>query len=186
LKRVAAILFLFVLLFNLYGYQWVIDCIQSQKEQVLLTQLDKEEYADEDLISIKTPIALPYYTNSADYERIDGTIEIDGIAYNYVKRRVYNDSLELLCLPNTAKQQLQTAKSDFFKLSNGYPVSEGAKKAANIIKNILPEYCDMQTAFSLNPHTIISKSYAPFTVHFLPQASMFRHEQPPEAMPFLS
>jgi hypothetical protein len=181
LKRIAAILFLCVLLFNLYGYQWVIDCIQDRKEQVLLTQLDKEAYQNEDLVSIKTPINLPYYTNSAAYERIDGTIEIDGIAYNYVKRRIFNDSLELLCLPNTARQQLQTAKADFFKLTNGYPASEGAKKVASIIKNALPEYCEDFTSFNLNTHFLIAKSYPGFYACFLPYAGSSKQDQPPES-----
>ena len=175
-----------MLLFNLVGYQLVIDFLQHRQTAILTARLDKEAYAEADLISIKTPIALPYYTNSAEYERIDGTIEMDGVAYHYVKRRVYNDSLELLCVPNTAKQQLQTARADFFKLSNGYPASDGAEKAANIIKNILPEYCDTPTAFSLKPHIVVSKSYAGFVMRFTPQTCRIRHEQPPEAMPLIT
>ena len=92
-----------MLLFNLVGYQLVIDFLQHRQTAILTARLDKEAYAEADLISIKTPIALPYYTNSAEYERIDGTIEMDGVAYHYVKRRVYNDSL--LCSVGPAAPQ---------------------------------------------------------------------------------
>ncbi len=180
MKKVAAILFLSVLLFNLYGYQWVIDYIQDRKEKVLITQLDQEAYQDEDLISIKTPISLPYYTNSPTYERVDGTIEIEGIEYKYVKRRVYNDSLELLCIPNIARQQLRAAKADFIKLSHGYPAAEGSKKATATIKIVLPEYCEDLTAFIFNPAGQAPKTYAGFRPCFLPVAGTTWQGQPPE------
>ena len=49
------------------------------------------------------------------FERAEGEVEMNGILYKYVKSRVYNDSLEMLCIPNTAKQQLLTSKDNFAK-----------------------------------------------------------------------
>ncbi len=36
----------------------------------------------------------------------------------YVKKRIYKDSIEYICLPNQAKTNLRTAREDFFKLVN--------------------------------------------------------------------
>ncbi len=35
--------------------------------------------------------------------------------YSYVKRKICNDTLYLLCLPNQAKMQLYAAKNDYIK-----------------------------------------------------------------------
>jgi hypothetical protein len=186
LKRVAAILFLFVLLFNLYGYQLVIAYLQQQNDLHLTAQLDKDAYADEDLITIKTPLALPYYSNSPDYERVDGAIQIDGIEYKYVKRRIFNDSLELRCLPNTVKQKLQNAKSDFFELSNDLQRPESNKKASNIIKTVLPEYCETLTFYIPHLFNNVMQRYVTSGTPFLSSLLALVQEQPPESMRFLS
>src|SRR6185295_4656344 len=70
-------------------------------------------------ISIKVPaVHLSSYVNTKEFQRVDGKIEIEGVQYNYVKRRFTEDSLELLCIPNKTATRLQTAKNEFFKLVN--------------------------------------------------------------------
>jgi hypothetical protein len=186
LKRITAILFLLVLLFNLYGYQLVIAYLQQQNDRHLTAQLDREAYTEEDLINIKTPLALPYYSNSPDFERVDGTVHINGVEYKYVKRRIYNDSLELLCMPNTANQKLQNAKSDFFKLSNDLQRPEGNKKGSNIIKTVLPEYCETLTFSVPQAFDHIKQPYGISATPFLSSLLALVQEQPPETMPLLS
>lgn len=184
MKRFTAISFLAVLLFNLCGYQWVIDYLQRRHDVTLTAQLDKEEYRNEDLISIKTPLSLPYYNATADFERVDGSIQIEGVEYRYVKRRIINDSLELLCLPNTEKQKLQTAKSDFFKMSNDLQRTDGNKKSSNIIKTVLPEYCNALTFYTLQHLQITRQKYLLPPNQALSSRPSQTPEQPPETMPF--
>lgn len=186
MKRLTAICFLGVLLFNLCGYQWVIAYLQQRQDVTLTAQLDKDDYRNEDLISIKTPISLPYYNNSPAFERVDGSIQIKGVEYKYVKRRIVNDSLELLCLPNTGKQKLQTAKSDFFKLSNDLQRTDGNKKGSNVIKTVLPEYCNALTLYGLQTLPITKQKYAHPTSRALSSRSPQTPKQPPETMPVLS
>lgn len=185
MKRFTAICFLGVLLFNLCGYQWVIDYLQTRHDQKLTAQLDKDQYRDEDLISIKTPLSLPYYNAAADFERVDGSIQINGVEYKYVKRRIVNDSLELLCLPNPEKQKLQTAKSDFFKLSNDLQRTEGNKKSSNIIKTVLPDYCNALTAYNLQTLQTTKQKYTLLPNQALSSRAPQTPEQPPETMPLL-
>jgi hypothetical protein len=171
-----------VLLFNLYGYQLVIAYMQQQHEVRLTARLDKDEYRNEDLISIKTPLSMPYYNRSLDFERVDGSIQIDGAEYHYVKRRIVNDSLEILCLPNTVKQQLKTATSDFFKLSNDLQRTEGNKKAANIIKSVLPEYCDALTVYTLQPYEVAKQQHPVSNSSLYSTLYRYTPERPPQAM----
>lgn len=183
LKQIAAILFLSVFLFNLAGYQLVIYFLQGRHQSALASRLDREAYRNEDLVSIKTPLTLPYYTNSATYERVDGAIEVDGITYHYVKRRIYNDSLELLCLPSAVKQRLQSAGVDYFKRSNDGHSGKEDGSATRYLKNVLPEFCDHLITYTLPPAAPCTRVYAvanpsPFTA---PPAD--RQDHPPETMP---
>jgi hypothetical protein len=66
--------------------------------------------------------------NSQNYERVDGEIAIKGIQYKYVKRRFYNDSVELLCIPNLAKTGVQNARDDFFRLANDLATNNTSSK----------------------------------------------------------
>jgi hypothetical protein len=119
LKKIATILLLGILVFNLAGYQLFSAYIESKKNAELENQLDNNNYDDSQLISVKIPVTyLPYYNNSISYERIDGQIEIEGVQYKYVKRRIYHDSLEMLCIPDHNSMKLLSAKNEFFKFVN--------------------------------------------------------------------
>jgi hypothetical protein len=119
MRSIGAVLLLSILLFNWFGYRLVIGVLETQANSALEAQLDQNCFDDAQLISIKVPVRyLPYYTNSSQYERVDGQIEVGGVQYKYVKRRIYNDSLELLCIPNHTAMRLRTAENEFFKFSN--------------------------------------------------------------------
>ncbi|MFN2440043.1 MAG: hypothetical protein ABR503_12645 [Chitinophagaceae bacterium] len=163
----------------------VISLMQRANQTNLTLQLDNEEYDETDLISIKTPLNLPYYSNSPTYERAYGSIEIGGVEYEYVKRRVYNDSLELLCLPNKVHQKLQSAKVEFFKMSSDIPGSSQNKKNTSF-KNVLPEFCEDLAPYSLRPVFKPGQEYFSFTAQILPSSFSLVEEQPPEHRQFVS
>lgn len=93
--------------------------MQDRSNLHLQSQLDLRHYDETQLISIKLPATqLAYYNNSAVFERVDGQIDINGIPYQYVKRRIYNDSIELLCIPNRTALNLRLSGEDYFRLIN--------------------------------------------------------------------
>ena len=186
MKQFTAILLLTVLLFNLCGYQWLIAGLQKQHDTKLTAQLDNDRYRNEDLISIKTPLSMPYYNRTLDFERVDGAIQIDGVEYRYVKRRIINDSLELLCLPNTVKQKLQTAKSDYFKLSNDVQQPENGKKAVNIIKAVSPDYCNALASYTFDTPRFIKQKHSLANIAVFTSPYGNTPERPPETLDRLS
>ena len=105
--------------------------MQEKVSDQLEAKLDKNLYNEAQLIELKVPMNLPYQTNWSAYQRYDGEIEVDGIMYKYVKRKVANDTLYLMCIPNTKKMNLETAKNDFFKLSNDLSQTNNSKKSDN-------------------------------------------------------
>lgn len=120
-------------LFNLVGYTLLFDYFIHQSNKQLIEQLDNNQYNDNELIAIKVALHTPYLSNWSDYERVDGEVEVNGIYYNYVKRKVYNDTLYLLCLPNKNKTQLNAAKIEYANKTQDAPAN--AKDPGALKKN---------------------------------------------------
>lgn len=130
LKKVSTIFFILLYLFNLAGYNIVFDYFIRQSNEHTIQKLDRGHYADSELIEIKIALNLPYYNNMDEYERYDGEIELNNTHYNFVKRKVYNDTLYLLCLPDYTKTELYKAKHEFAaKENNSDPCSKKGLKS---------------------------------------------------------
>ena len=93
--------------------------------------LDEEQYNEADLLHIKVPATLPYGVSDAHYEKVEGSIEMNGVTYSYVKRRFYQDTLELICLPNIQTTQIKNARDAFAQLANDFISHEGSAKKTN-------------------------------------------------------
>ena len=120
--------------------------MQSQTDACLEEKVDNKRYDEKDLISIKTKLDLPYYTSSPQFERAYGSITINGTSYQYVKRRVYNDTLELLCLPNQAKTNMQSIKNE---LTTAFAEGQATTpKKHTTIKISLPDFFQPFKTFS--------------------------------------
>jgi hypothetical protein len=118
LKKVAAIFFIVLFFFNWFGYRLAFDYMQHKSNKQLEALLDNNSYDESQLVELKVPVNLPYLNNRPDYERYNGEIELSGVLYKYVKRKLVNDTLYLMCIPNTKKMHLELAKDDLFKISN--------------------------------------------------------------------
>ena len=131
-----------ILFFNWYGYQLLSMYWQQQAETRLEARLDRHDYDESQLISIKVPISnLAYYNSSNSFERVDGHIDLNGVRYNYVERRLKGDSLELMCIPNTTAMDLQKGKNDFFRQVNDLQQQNQSKKGnTSLTKNSTQDY----------------------------------------------
>ena len=182
MKQLSAILLLGIFSFNIFGYRIVASFLENKENQKMELAFDVNDYSDNQLISIKQPANLPYYTNSFDFHRIDGEIEMDGVIYKYVKCRIYNDSLEMLCIPNAAKMKIQAAKADFSKMASDFQQSNNKKKSHSESKSpqkTISEYEEhtSSTAFNISPFLINHTTKHHFFVTALFSKTV---EQPPE------
>ena len=118
----------------------IIAYMERGSETAIERKVERSDYSREELISVKTKLNLPYYSSSPRFERAFGSVTIDGIAYEYVQKRVYNDTLELLCLPNTAKTALHGLKNELTKSSADGQASVPVKKGTATLKISLPDF----------------------------------------------
>lgn len=186
MKKIASILLLGILLFNWCGYRWVINLAQQDADTKLEARLDKDDYDESQLIEIKVPVDMPYQSDWAGFERYDGEIEVNGVHYKYVKRKVQDGQLVLKCIPNHDKQRLESAKDDLFKITNGLQQDNSAKKtstpAQTPAKNALGDYDHLQQLnISAFYAAILEQSYNLYQPELVNQLFHSTPEQPPKA-----
>ena len=186
MKKITAIFFLILFSFNWFGYRLMYDYMQKEANKQLEISLDNNAYDESQLIELKVAVHLPYQTSWASYERYNGEIELNGVKYRYVKRKLANDTLYLKCIPNTKEMMLQTAKNDFFKLSNNLLQNSNSKKSDNatsVFKNLQPVFNESSLGFDLSsPFASNQRNWIPLKpAHFLSIIHL-SPEQPPDAV----
>ena len=182
MKKLAAILLIALFIFNLFGYRILYYFAQQESDINLEKALDKDQYSEEDLITIKIPLSVPYQVERKDFERFDGEIKLNGKIYKYVKRKVCDGNLVLLCLPDHNKMRLETAKNDLFKNSNDLQ-NTSSKKQGNSEptgKNFSNEYNQSLTEYRLDYYKILYNFGSPNQLCRLPSAPHSSPAQPPE------
>jgi hypothetical protein len=156
---------------------------QQQSDKQLEANFDKDQYDEAELVTIKVPLSLPYQTDQADFQRVDGEITFNGKIYKYVKRKIADGNLVLMCLPNYNKMRLKKEKDDFFKEANSLGENTGTKKQenskGNFYKNIVAEFdkIDYTSSAILDQRLSHGFSQHKFPLLTMPHSSP---EQPPE------
>lgn len=181
MKRAAAILLLIIFLFNWFGYRLLSDYLQHRADTQLESQLDQQQYNEASLIEIRIPLNMPYQNVSSDFERYDGDIEFNGIHYKYVKRKVANGELVLLCLPNENRMRLLNARDEFFKLVNDLQQSpDKSSTPSNSIKNPITEYWQQQNNWRLEALVWQQHQYTGYSIIIPSSPLITTPSQPPE------
>lgn len=159
MKKLASILILLILIFNIIGYRFVLNYLENKSVAVLEQVIETNSYIDSDLCELQIPLNMPYYSDSK-LETISGEINLQGKIFSYVKRKIENNILHIWCLSNTEKNNLITAKNYVAK-SNSQENHSNSNQKQNIVIKLL------QTEFL--PWTIynFSNTYSITTQHQL-------------------
>ena len=142
LKRLAAISFLFLLLFNAFGYYLLFGYEQVQaRQQVVSTIQDMPESA----FTVVKMLVSPYaHIEDRDFEYVEGAFMKDGKAYNFVKKRIVNDSLELYCLNNVRQDQLTAQFNDYVKENVITGKTSQNLPTKQMLKSFLKDYIPLE------------------------------------------
>ncbi len=182
MKKLTAIFLIIIFLFNLGGYRVWFYFEQQQSDNRIEASLDKEEYNEAELITIKVPLSLPYQSDSKDFERITGEVNFSGKIYKYVKRKIENGEFVLLCLPDKNKMQIEKQQDDFFKNTND--IAQNSKRSDNsksiALKKVSSEYYQQLFAFKINSATKVLKNFSLYEVGNLNSSPHTSPEQPPD------
>ena len=129
--------------------------IEHRADQQLVSKIDRLDFNEDQLVTIKVPLNLPYQQNWSEFERYDGNVTVGGVQYKYVMRKVYNDSLILKCIPNESKKRIDNAAHRYYQLVNdlGHKGTQPEKSKGSFFKNLVTEFWD-----SVNTYAIESRS----------------------------
>ena len=102
---------------------------ELRADRQLEARLDVDDYEASSLFYIKVPAhSLSYYNGSSEFERVDGEIIIGDVAYKFVKRRLFKDSLELMCVVNAAAMDMERARNEMSRNSGAPKTERGAEQ----------------------------------------------------------
>jgi hypothetical protein len=146
LKKITAILLLSLLLFNIAGYRWLFNYLEQKATARLENKIDAGSYSDEQLVEVKIPLNMPYYSDK-EYESVYGETEWNGQHYRYVKRKISGNTLYLLCIPHNEKNSIANAENNFTKSVNDVSGnnSNQNKQTPSFVKLLLSEFLANET-----------------------------------------
>jgi hypothetical protein len=123
------------------GYIFVFDRFEQSSDNRQEVKIQEQAYLENELVEVKLALRLPYQVSTNGFEEYAGEIEMNGMHYNYVKRKVQNDTLVLLCLPNDVKTEVSNARETFFSLVNDLNKAPEGKSPApvKLVKLVNPD-----------------------------------------------
>ncbi len=155
--------------------------LKLKAEKELATKIDKDDYDESQLITITIPLSLPYLNDTKDFERKDGAIALNGKIYHYVKEKISQGNLVLMCLPDTKKMSLQIAENDFLKnqidLQNNATKKSGSNNS--IFKLVLSDYIKTDNSTISFSNNKLANIHAENYSAFLQKGESKIPEQPP-------
>lgn len=182
-KKTVTICLFAIYLFNQGGYSIFFHWMIIHSSRQTSASINSGSFADDELVHLKIPVLLPYSTNWNEYERYDGEVEYEGVYYHYVKRKIYNDTLHLLCLPDFKRTRLQQFENDYASQVNNLNSSSG-DKSINPVKRVLQpsEYDEPRTDFSVFSPSESEPPFYTFVLPFLSDTDKKAPIHPPDSI----
>ena len=180
LKKTAAILLLCLMVFNLVGYRWFFSIIEDNATAKLEQKISAGSYNEDQLVEIRIPLNMPYYSDK-DYEEVYGETDWNGEHYRYVKRKVSNNTLYLLCLPDTENTSIAKVKNEYTKAVNDVPANKGSQQKNTFIKLMTSEFQSNETSIVENVFSTATLSFINKNVDAKDLFISLTEAQPPEA-----
>ena len=180
LKKLSGILLIALLVFNWYGYRVLMNYMEQKASTQLQVKLDRNQYDESTLLEIRVPLNMPYIGDWQEFESFEGETVVNGVHYQYVKRKVERGELVLLCIPNEQKTKLQDAKHNYFKIVNDLQQPTGKKDAKDHAVKIPFSDCIVDNSSNEEVLAATTASALSSYTFVIPAAFIDPPSQPPE------
>ena len=117
------------------GYRAWFYYAEQKADATMESRLDQNQYDESELISLTIPLNNPYQLEQPGFVRINGEINFQGRTYKFVKRKITDGTLVLLCVPDTRKMLLKKAKTEFGNAATGITTNNKNSSRPGIQKN---------------------------------------------------
>jgi hypothetical protein len=170
-KRVLSIVLIALFLFNVIGYYGIYVAMLKQAQVALNKKIDNDQYKEDQTITIKIPLTLPYPVQQDEFQRVQGDFEHQGEFYKLVKQKYSNDTLYVVCIKNAEEKKAFTVFSDLVKLSTDQTSSTSHHQSSKTIVSIIKDYNPAVEEISFTPPLGIdlANSFTFFSTNILSQ-----------------
>ncbi len=182
MKTAAAIFFLLILAFNTVGYRILFNYLEQRATARIEKKVDAGHYDERELVEVKIPLQAPYYSSWSDYEAHYGETEFDGKHYRYVKRKIVDNILYLLCIPDFEKSAIQNAGTEYFVINNTSQDQSGSDHLPVSMKLLMSEYIAQHSAILSAPELLVNTIRTALNSFMHSQTKPSLPGQPPEAI----
>lgn len=139
MKTAISIFLVVLILFNIMGFYGLLVGLSFKAKHDISRRLDNDQYREEETITLKVPLSIPYYPGSGEFVRVEGEIQHEGEFYRLVKQKLYNDTLYIVCIRDHKSKHIKQALADYVKTFTDQPVSKTKGKGQiTFIKDYLP------------------------------------------------
>ncbi len=181
LKKLFAILLLVLLVFNNIGYRYIINYFKQVAFSDLNTNIEKKNFSTDDLVEIKIPLNNPYISDH-NYEDAYGETKVKGKYYQYVKKKISENTLYLMCLPNDKKEILNDTKNKLAENNITSNKNNSKNPIQHYTKILQAEFLEINRITFENVYALQqnAKSFSLFNNKLKPQFIQLKDLQPPE------
>jgi hypothetical protein len=95
------------------GYRAWFYYAEKKADLAMEDRLDKNQFNENELVALTIPLYNPYQLEQKTFERVNGEISFGGKTYKYVKRKVADGNLVLLCIPAAHKMMMKEGKTNY-------------------------------------------------------------------------
>jgi len=144
MRKLLSIVLSLLLLMNVLGYYGVFMGLHYKNSQDLMQRFDANDYGEQETVTLKVPLALPYAADETQFERVDGELEHQGEFYRLVKQRLYQDTLYMVCYKDSQSKRIKQALADYVKTFTDKPAD--AKSSGKTLQTFIKDYISSTVA----------------------------------------
>lgn len=177
MRKVISILLLSVFTLYHFGYYGFYYSLNLRLESYWTDKIFDTEKSTEEIMEI--PISVPYMADQDEFQVTNTTFEKDGKNYRAVKQKYSNDTLQIVYVPDTAKNKLDNVVKKWITslVSDEIPTENSNSLLSKIF---IKDYTKPNQDFVFAPFMNQEKNYIGFI--FLPYNELFlsNNTPPPE------
>jgi len=115
MKRLFSFFFLLLILLNTVGYYEVLLFMEKQNYAEAVQKISGNENEIAGNLLLKIPLASRFNEDDDEYRKAQGEITVEGELYHFVKQKLYQDTLYIICLRDTKTSEVREALADLSK-----------------------------------------------------------------------
>lgn len=179
MKRFTTIVLLGLHLFYSGGYMLLFYFLIYQSDRFVEQQISKGYYNVRDLVEIKIPVHIPYGQNWIGYQPVSGQVQLQQGCYNYVKLKITNDTLYVMCVPNYRTTKLIQSNIIYARQISDFPLTK--KGSASLKQLNIDQYNFNVVNYEIKPVVTQLETEYNKLFQFLPDAKAGSLDPPPRA-----